>query len=111
MGCGETLELNISYGDIRCTFYDEETETECPEPYAVQWLLDDPETEHIVEIRPQDFTAQHPLRERLEGYLFECEVNDYLHNLPGAPVEPGRYRMTKTYDSWVYERLSDNVSS
>lgn len=103
MGCGETLELSIRSGEIRCTYYDEETDEECPQPYAVSHILNDSETEHIVNVydRSGRWNMKHPLRERL-GELLECQVGDSLSTLDG--LAPGKYR---TEDGWTVERIDE----
>jgi hypothetical protein len=86
MGCGETLFTGAG-GYLTCSYL------ECPLPDAVSVLLANPETEHIVLVVPDTFTVQHPLRERLEGELFECGLHRWIANFPGPPGKPGRYRV------------------
>lgn len=93
MGCGRTLFLG-SGGFVTCSWH------KCPNPTAVTDLLDDPEHEHVVEIGATSFSVQHPLRERLEGALFECALHSRLAALDGPPATVGRYRV------YVGERLS-----
>lgn len=89
MGCGETLELNISTGEIRCT------DEECPRQSAVTDLLKDPPIDHTVEIAYTGFAIKHPLHERIEDKLFDCDLQRWLEDLEGAPVSNGLYRVTK----------------
>jgi hypothetical protein len=103
MGCGETLELSIRSGEIRCTYYNEETDDECPQPYAVSLILSDAETEHIVNVdRFGRWNMKHPLRERVLGELLECEVGDTMSSQVG--VTPGKYR---TKHGRHLERIDD----
>lgn len=87
MGCGQTLFVG-SEGGITCSYY------RCPRPGAVDTILSDPETEHIVLLEERHFAVEHPLRERVDGELFDCEINRRLSSLDGPPREPGRYRVT-----------------
>lgn len=95
MGCGMTLVLIgqddafVGEGNVTCA------SSNCPRPSAVFELLQDLETEHVITIREDGFTVQHPLRERLDGALHECELHQELRALGGPPEEPGRYRATR----------------
>lgn len=91
MGCGRTLFV-ASGGHITCRF------AACPNPTAVDDLLDERETEHIVHIDNNTWRMQHPLRERLDGNLFECAAHVYFSELDGPPRKPGRYRMASLVD-------------
>jgi len=96
MGCGQTLFLGDG-GYVTCSF------SECPERSAVSDILDDRETEHIVELGDSSFSVQHPLRERLNGDLFTCALHQWISDLPGPPRRPGRYRATPgTLDAWNF---------
>ncbi|HXS32224.1 MAG TPA: DUF6085 family protein [Solirubrobacterales bacterium] len=90
IGCGETLFVGGG-GHVTCSY-----ET-CPRPAAVDELLAERETEHIVVFTPTNFSIQHPLRERLDGELFDCELHAHLSNLGGPPVAPGRYRVIRDH--------------
>jgi len=98
MGCGETLFL-ASGGHVTCSLIG------CPNPCAADAVLGDRETEHVVVIREEGFTVQHPLRERLKGELFDCGLHSYLTNLGGPPAKPGRYRARPDGDQWSFEEL------
>lgn len=89
MGCGQTLFLADS-GNITCN-YRSDTDG-CPQPDAASMLLEDRETEHIVELREDGFTIRHPLRERLNDDLLSCDLHTYISYLPPAGRRPGRYR-------------------
>lgn len=93
MGCGMTLILSgqewSGEGDVACSNPD------CPRPDAVRMLLQNPETEHVVTIREGGFTVEHPLRERLDGALHQCELHQDLQAADGPPEKPGRYRVTR----------------
>jgi hypothetical protein len=85
MGCGERLFLGDG-GHVTCSGL------ECPNPVAVDQVLAEAETEHIVEFTEVGFSVQHPLRERLDGDLFHCPLHSYIKALSGPPARPGRYR-------------------
>jgi hypothetical protein len=86
MGCGQTLFLGAG-GYITCSYIP------CPRPSAVDELLDDYEIEHIVEIDKVGFTARHPLRERLDNALLDCNIHHFMDDAVRTyPLTPGRYR-------------------
>lgn len=93
MGCGETLELDSS-GKVRCSNKD------CKKRYAVASIIADSETEHIVRIEKHSFSVQHPLRERLNGDLFNCQVHASLKALGGPPKPVGVYRLMSGDWTW-----------
>ena len=98
MGCGQTLFLGEG-GHITCSY------VRCPRPDAVDELLGDRETEHVVELSAGTFAVQHPLRERLAGELFACSLHQEIAACSGPPAEPGyRYRVELFDGPW--ERLS-----
>ena len=99
MGCGHTLFL-ADGGFITCSY------VHCPRPDAVADLLADTETEHIVEFRPDTFTVRHPLRERLDDALMDCQLHNHIQGLDGPPAQPGRYRARHNGLRWTWERLS-----
>lgn len=102
MGCGRTLFLAAG-GHITCSYI------ECPNPCAVDELLDDGETEHIVVLDDKGFVVEHPLRERLRGELFECQLHGWLRAQAGPPFKPGRYRAREQEGDpvapWRFEEL------
>jgi hypothetical protein len=105
MGCGDKLFLAAG-GHITCRAIN------CPDPTAVDTILEQSETEHIIMLRAGDFTVMHPLRERAYGDLFVCTITErgaeVLRDAP--PPQPGRYRLLKDDVSRVglsWERLPD----
>jgi Family of unknown function (DUF6085) len=103
MGCGSTLGVvstPTEVNRIMCTNKD------CPNPWAVDQVIANPETEHIVEFEEQHFSVKHPLRERIDDKLFECTLHQDIRDLSGPPVKPGKYRVTWNGDpDWGYEEL------
>ena len=102
MGCGRTLFLG-SGGHVTCSL------TVCPRPTAVDDLLEDQETEHIVVFEVARFTVRHPLRERLDDALMTCQLHEQLSMLGGPPVRPGRYRareMPGTVDGYSWQEIA-----
>lgn len=101
MGCGQSLYLDEGFMRVVCM------SLECPRDTAVDEILADPETGHLAKIGSRDFSLVHPLRERLDQDLLHCELNQYLTELGGPPVEPGRYRVTQSTapDTWAWEDL------
>lgn len=98
MGCGKTLMLGTG-GHITCR------NIPCPNPTAVDSILGWPEHEHIVTFGDTDFSILHPLRERLNHELVNCELHKFCHSLAGPPVRPGRYRARRSGDRWTWEAL------
>ncbi len=85
MGCGASLTL-ASGGCVTCM------SLRCPRPDAVADLLADQEAEHIVIFGEADFTVRHPLRERLDDALMDCDLHKDIAAMAGPPVAPGTYR-------------------
>ncbi|MFJ8348961.1 DUF6085 family protein [Streptomyces sp. NPDC094153] len=103
MGCGETLQRRTTDGAIVCA------SPACVRPDAVDELLRDRETEHIVQFDPAGFTIRHPLRERLDDDLMRCALHRSIAELLGPPNgEPGRYRATRGPGGW---RLTASTES
>lgn len=103
MGCGETLFLGDG-GHVTCSLLG------CPRPSAVDEILCEREGEHVVEILPRTFNVLHPLRERIDGALLDCELGAWLKSQHGPPVKPGRYRVTAQDGDpvapWAFEKLT-----
>lgn len=107
MGCGQTLFVGGA-GCVTCSYIG------CPRPSAVDELLADGETEHIVTIREDGFTVQHPLRERLDDDLHECELHQELQAGGCMPAwELGRYRVHVLDDGrrWDLEPLREGKAA
>lgn len=96
MGCGQTLVLGEG-GHVTCSW------ARCPRPAAVDELLSDRETEHIVRLDAYTFAVEHPLRERLDGELFDCALHAAIATAEEPPEAPGRYRVRAFDQPW--ERL------
>ena len=103
MGCGQTLFLADELR-VTCCW------SACPNPTAVDQILGDPETEHLVDFTAAGFTILHPLRERLDddqGGLWGCALHRHIEALIGPPAATGRYRtMLNGAYAWTYERVS-----
>lgn len=81
---------------------------DCSRRDAVDKILDEGETEHIVRFEERAFSVKHPLRERVEDDLFTCTLHTYLASLPVRPVETsGVYRVVPVEDGFAYARLGD----
>lgn len=94
---GESLFL-AEGGHVTCS------RLECPRPDAVDELLEDRETQHVVVLTARDFTIRHPLRERLDDQLLTCELHRHIAHLSGPPHQPGRYRVISLPGgSWMWE--------
>lgn len=95
MGCGETLFLGNG-GHVTCGLVG------CPNPTAVDTVLAERETEHVVVFTLDGFSIQHPLRERVMGEMFNCGLHEHCLSLDGPPAYPGRYRALETSDGWRF---------
>ena len=85
--CRERKLHLMTSGLIRCN------NPGCPRPRAAQEILEGDAGVDIVQINGNGgFSILHPLRERIEGGLFDCPVNRYLASLEDPPALPGRYR-------------------
>jgi hypothetical protein len=93
-GCGATLHLL----DRRIVCLS----TMCPQPNAVDILLSDRESEHVVDLNAYEFTVRHPLRERINDELLNCELHHHLREMDRPPHQAGRYRVTWTDGDWAF---------
>jgi hypothetical protein len=83
---------------------------ECPDPTAVDRLLDDAETEHVFTVhRDYSFTIRHPVKERLDGALEECAVHNLAVHRSTRLPEPGRYRvhLSDHYGRLSFDRMAE----
>lgn len=116
MGCGETLHFSNVSGVVECIA------PACPRPLAVTDLLANPLTDHKVEIDEHGFAIKHPLHERIEDKLFECELQKWLSDLGQPPVRYGLYRVTPlrgsavlgttdavVSDGWMFEKITEMI--
>lgn len=101
MGCGETLFVGAG-GHITCSYIP------CPNPVAVDILLQTDQPNHLVQINPDDFSMTHPLRERIGGELHNCRLNVALMDgTIRGPRETGRYVVTELPSgSFMWEAVS-----
>lgn len=65
----------------------------CPNPTAIADILELVCLHHTVELRPSDFSIEHPMIEKLNGSLHACPLDRYLHGLSGPPRQLGRYHV------------------
>ena len=98
--CGGSSLFLGSGGYVTCSRVD------CPRPDDASDILTDPETEHIVTLRENEFTVRHPLRERLDGDLEACQLHREIRELAGPPRIPGTYRVYGSTVNSVWERAS-----
>ena len=94
--CGrETLYQGMG-GHITCGHL------ECPRPTAVDELLQDRETDHIVYLGEHTFTVRHPLRERIGDELLDCQLHSWIADLDGPPAVPGKYQALEREGGWAF---------
>src|SRR5690606_12081447 len=94
--CGHRSLFLGSGGYITCSI------RECRNPTAAADLLDDGETRHVVTFTDDGFSIRHPLIERADGTLDDCELHAYCLALDGPPVKPGTYRAERVGDRWRF---------
>ncbi len=99
--CGSASLFLGTGGYVTCSVID------CPRPTAVSDLLDDRETEHVVFIGETDFTIRHPLLERLDDALLNCDLHERITACDGPPATPGRYRVSSIGGRWVWITIRD----
>lgn len=76
----------------------------CPRRTAAAEVLADAETEHLVHFTDTAFSITHPLRERLDGQLHECDLHAFIASHQAPPATPGRYRAVDRGGRWSWER-------
>jgi hypothetical protein len=100
--CGRaSLVVPEEGGDVVCMH------TGCPAPDAVSKLLDDRETEHLVQVTFRGWTVRHPLKERIGDALMTCRLGAYLTNV-SQPEDLGTFRArleTEDPDVWSWEKI------
>lgn len=127
MGCGQTLFVSVvdvaavialgqfgreadidsrrtPPGVVTCSYVD------CPRPTAVDELLSDTETEHVVVFTDHGFTVRHPLRERLDDRLLLCHLHAWIADAGHPPAKPGTYRvrsatLSESAGRWTFEEV------
>lgn len=101
MGCGQTLMAEEGRAENQVVCWS----GSCPEPLAVQRILEDPETEHVVQFSGGGFTILHPVRERLDNKLLACELHLFCMDFSGPPDgRGGTFRAMQEGEGWVLER-------
>jgi hypothetical protein len=98
--CGYPTLFLGSGGHVTCS------RLTCPRPTTADEILGERESGHLVDIDEFDYSMVHPLIERLDNALLDCDLAKYMRSLDGPPVEPGRYRVTWAEDDWTWESLT-----
>lgn len=89
----------------------------CPDKMAAAKILSEPEIHHVVNFNGEGyFNVKHPLRERIDDQLLNCEIHDVIiaecqhYGVPGK----GPWRIRKRDDvpgeeanewPWLWERI------
>lgn len=98
--CGGSLFL-ASGGYVTCSRAD------CPNPTAVSDLLiDHMARHHVVVLRDDTFSIEHPVRERLTGTLLSCGLHEELSDASGPPLKPGTYHVHGDGRNAVWQAVS-----
>jgi hypothetical protein len=84
MGCGATIHRSPYNGNLICL------NPHCPRPNAVIDILGESEQQHLVTFREDGsfYYLRHPIRERLNGLLPECQAAWGLVDLLDAGFDP-----------------------
>jgi hypothetical protein len=100
--CGTDSLIRGFQGRIQCA------NTLCDERTAVDTLLTDPHLmDHLVRLTADTFTVRHPLIERLNDALFDCEVMlAIVPMIEDGDEEPGTYRVTGEAPDYTLEEVS-----
>lgn len=116
--CGEselvTQDLSTPDGLVAYVWCDNKF---CARQNAVNEILSDPETEHIVTLTDDGWSMKHPLRERLDDELLDCLVARKIRQafeLGGPVPEPGTYRVvpsTNDREPWEWEKYGVDVKA
>lgn len=100
--CGrETLGVIITGGGsfMHCAGID------CPRPTALQEILTTcSQPEHVVDLRADGYSLQHPMIERLDGVLLDrCSLDAWLRDSDVPPEAVGRYVVSQPVvtDVWA----------
>lgn len=99
MGCGQSLYALSSDGQIVCS------DPACPDMQAVHKILDTRETEHLVKLTETGFSIVHPLKERVDGALLDCDLVGELSEWENPAFPPGKYRVIARSDVNDWEPL------
>lgn len=87
--CGEAT-LDVVERVIVCT------SSTCERPMAASEILAQAEEKyHVVTVTETSFTIMHPLNERLDNKLHECDLHRQLQGMPGPPGPPGKYKASR----------------
>lgn len=85
---------------------------DCPDPQATHRILSDSSTDHLVTFTGSGFTIRHPLRERIDDALMDCELHLHLMSMPGPPEgRPGVFQISGEGGNWALQRLPVNQES
>lgn len=102
MGCGPTLRAEETRAVNKIVCWHEN----CPEPLAAQRILNDEETEHVIRFSGSGFTIRHPLRERLDDGLMNCELHLTCIAMPGPPEgKTGTFRALEKNGAWTFRAI------
>src|SRR5260370_2280259 len=98
LGCGQTLHL-MPGGLIVCL------DPECPDAGALQKIIGDRETGHIVTTEGLSSHTVHPVRERIGNQLLTCGINQAIEEAAqeGVIELNGTYRVTRDGTGWNWE--------
>lgn len=99
MGCGRTIYTNVM-GEVHCA------DPGCPRFDAVDQILNEQETEHVVRLSYDGWSMKHPLRERLDDELLHCAAGAVAAGLGGRRPF-GTYRLYEAGGDWHWDRLAD----
>lgn len=102
MGCGATIYRSPYNGNLYCL------NRHCPRPEAAMEILSEHEQQHLVTFRSDGsfHHLRHPLRERLNGILSECQAAWGLVDILEEGFDPDPaivYRLVAEHDEYRLE--------
>ena len=65
--------------------------TSCAQPNTATVILCNHDDSHQVRLTSTGYNAQHPLIERINNKLFDCEFDKYMRTLTEQPMPSGEY--------------------
>lgn len=99
MGCGQTIDVT-SNGFVLCV------QPQCPDTHAIAKIFAEDSLKHHVRISPDGhWGAVHPLHERINGNLLDCEVHKGVADALRYGFDNGTFWMwyDETDEEWKWK--------
>lgn len=99
--CDASMLTLSRAGDIVCT------NRQCDDPRAITTLLTTSSPAHIVKLTHTGYRVMHPLIERLDETLFDCELDKHMAVQIAPPQASGLYAVHHESGEWHWSRIND----